>query len=381
MSLLLPWGATRSLSAPPVGLSGLGSKLAAAANQDGHLEVFAVGGDGAMWHTWQVGDAAAGFSPSSPWSEWASFGAPGNNNFSYGAYKIQAALDYAGALQVFAITDDNHVWFNFQSAPNLGWIVWQDLGCPETNLPALWGGYQLKVVQNSNARLELFLRNSESGAVFTKHQNVGFFNQTWVEGWTPLSHPTTQLPAGQPALSTILALPYSNGDMEVIGLGESVIYHIQRDGAPGTPWGNWSVLSQSPVGSPLNEILVVSPNADGRYELIAKSGNEVWDTWQALPPSPNTWSHEWSNLGMPLQGVALCDMHLNSRKQLDLVALNGGALPWETLGPPGGWTAWAPLRDGQGLVEFNFDTVLLAQTPGFKLLSFFAIGILGDAVL
>jgi hypothetical protein len=75
-------------------------------NDDGHLEVFAIGIDGALWHSWQLSDFVS-------WSTWASFVAPPGDKLratSPGLSTpvsalpvLSVAMGHAGELQVFAL--------------------------------------------------------------------------------------------------------------------------------------------------------------------------------------------------------------------------------------------------------------------------------------
>ena len=70
--------------------------LTVGGNQDGRLEVFARGGDGAVWHNWQT-------APNNGWSGWDSLGGwidrisvAGNAD---GRLEIFARGDYSGMLE------------------------------------------------------------------------------------------------------------------------------------------------------------------------------------------------------------------------------------------------------------------------------------------
>lgn len=105
-------------------------------NQDGRLEIFAPGTDGAIWHKWQL-------TPNGDWSGWSSLGNP--RGVSLGT--IAVAQNQDGRLAVFA-EGDGAVWHVFQLTPNGGWGGWTSLGGEDLKYPV--------VGRNQDGRLEIF---------------------------------------------------------------------------------------------------------------------------------------------------------------------------------------------------------------------------------
>jgi hypothetical protein len=115
------------------GLGGGITDLAAAVNQDGRLEVFAIGTDGALNHIWQTSAGA------NSWSGWTGLGGS--------LIRLAAAKNSDGSLEVLAIGSDttlNHIW---QTSPGAGWSSWSGLGGSIRRLAA---------AANSDGRLEVF---------------------------------------------------------------------------------------------------------------------------------------------------------------------------------------------------------------------------------
>ena len=84
-----------------------------ARNADGRLEVFARGGDGALWHMWQT-------APNNGWTGWSSLG---------------GWIDDAGRRAErgwpagdFRARRGQALWHMWQTAPNNGWSGWASLG-------------------------------------------------------------------------------------------------------------------------------------------------------------------------------------------------------------------------------------------------------------
>ena len=98
-----------------------------ASNDDGRLEVFIIGSDGAIWHSWQMQGNLK------QWSGWASFGHPQEavvsvpNEFTP---LISVCRDKAGRLQLFAVINNGTLWQIGQVQKNINWGNWHSLGRP-----------------------------------------------------------------------------------------------------------------------------------------------------------------------------------------------------------------------------------------------------------
>ena len=119
-------------------------------NQDGHLEVFALGSDvlhgDNVTHAWQSPPAT---------THWSGFGPLGNP--PPGAINPQVAQNHQKALpndvrlEVFGVARDSAVWHNWQTSENNGWSGWATLGVPGPGTE-----YELCIGNNQDGRLEVF---------------------------------------------------------------------------------------------------------------------------------------------------------------------------------------------------------------------------------
>ena len=112
------WSGWNSLGNPPAGTI----TPCVAQNQDGRLEVFGLGLDGALWHIWQT-------SPNNGWSGWDTLGAPGPGVPIPGP-NCCVSNNQDGRLEVFVIGADASLWHIWQTSPNNGWSGWASLGQP-----------------------------------------------------------------------------------------------------------------------------------------------------------------------------------------------------------------------------------------------------------
>src|SRR5207249_562426 len=86
----------------------------ASPSQDGRVEVFAVGVNGALWHIWQTAVNGA-------WSNWVSHGTPPGGALQ-GTAAMAASQD--GRLELFVVAADGALWHIWQTAVNRGWSDW-----------------------------------------------------------------------------------------------------------------------------------------------------------------------------------------------------------------------------------------------------------------
>jgi hypothetical protein len=109
------WSGFSSMGNPPPGAI----SPQVASNQDQRLEVFGVGTDNNVWHIWQT-------APNNGWSGWGSLGIPGpGTNFL-----LAIGNNQDGRIELFAIGTDSNLWHCWQTAPNNGWSDWESLGSP-----------------------------------------------------------------------------------------------------------------------------------------------------------------------------------------------------------------------------------------------------------
>ena len=87
--------------APDVGLTWLEAAINVGGPLNGHIEVFALGDDGALWHAWQIDQAPN-------WSRWESLAAPPATIRS--ADRITVGTNRDGRLEVFVGGGDGAVW-------------------------------------------------------------------------------------------------------------------------------------------------------------------------------------------------------------------------------------------------------------------------------
>ncbi len=338
------WGAWTPIGFPVVGVAPA-AKLAAASNHDGHLEVFAVGADGAVWHTWQT-------SPNGPWFPgWASLGQPEGVSFAFpqqGVIHVEQNQD--GRLEVFVTGDDGNMWHIFQAVRDANWVdQWESLGRPD-GLAA--PGFNQAVVRNEVDELEVFVNSPDTGELWSIWQDAP--NGGWAANWNSLG-----IPPDVPAIRFYDVVRSGAGPAywtEVVAVGsDGAIWHNVRPFGPPESWVGWSVIAPTPPGDPLGTVEALRKNQDSRLELTCGADNgDYWHTWQNAP-DPDNWSGAWDNFGQPPRGTGGgFDMQLDAQGQLEGVnwgsADGGGQTKAFFLyrirqaAPNNGWATWAAIN-------------------------------------
>ncbi len=275
-------------------LGGWISEIAVGQNADGRLEIFAIGADNALWHIWETG---AG------WSDWASLGG--------WIDMLTVSQNADGRMEVFARGGDGAVWHMWQTAPNNGWSSWDSLG-----------GWidRLAVGQNADGRMEIFARGSD-GAVWHNWQTAP--SSGW-SGWDSLGGWIDILTVSQNA----------DGRLEVFARGsDGAVWHNWQT-APNNGWSGWASLGG------WIDILSIGQNADGRMEIFARGGDgAVWHNWQVEPNSG--WSG-WASLGGWIDKLSV---NQNQDGRMEVFARGSDGAVWHNwqTAPNNGWSGWASL--------------------------------------
>lgn len=266
------WGAWTALSTP----SGVQiTTLAVGPNQDGRLQVFAIGSDHALHTVWETAPGT--------WSGWDVL-APLTASGTLASVAVGQNQD--GRLEVFALcTDDGTVRTIWQTAPNNGWSSWASLGAPSgVRVTAL------AVAQNQDGRLELFAVCDGVPCVAHTWQTAP--NEGW-SSWHALSDADIPYSPTMGALALTVGRN-QDGRLEVFALSNQFgLVHSYQESPSRGPWSSWAVLGK-PSGVSLTA-MAVGQDASGILEILGlTTDGTLWHTWQTRPG----WSH-WNSLGAP----------------------------------------------------------------------------------
>lgn len=199
------------------------SGVAVAPSADGRLEVFAMGGDAALWHIWQK--------PGGGWSPWTSHGRPPGTNFFNDAPVL--AANTQGRLELFAAGADGALWHIWQTTPSGGWSSWTSHGKPPGTALV---SYTPAVAAGADGRLELFACGQD-GQLWHIWQTTP--SGGW-SSWTSRGRPPKTDPNVEPGVWLTPAVALNSArrlELFVRGLDES-LWHIWQVG-PGQGWSQW----------------------------------------------------------------------------------------------------------------------------------------------
>jgi hypothetical protein len=242
-------------------LGGWVSAISVASNANGAQEAFGIGGDGAVWHKWQL-------SPNSTaWSVWNRLdGLTGVQSFTVGR-------NANGKLQVFAIDAASHVE-TINQAPSGNWGGhWSSLG--GSLYPSALKVKTISIGLSASGYQQVF-------AIDTTNEV-----RTWQSVHSPLGWYQTWVDLGEKA-QALKVYSYGNGQMELFGIdmnGQAV--HSWQTASGWSPWyglGGGKVLA-----------IDVGRDADGMPELFAIRADHAVETIKHA--YLNDWGKAWTNLG------------------------------------------------------------------------------------
>merc|ERR1711939_288870 len=240
-----------------------------AMNENERLEIFALGQDDSIYHSYQA-------SANAFWAPWVSLG----GNFSSGPQVVRNA---DGRLEIFARGQDDDIYHKYQLAVNgeKGWGPWLSLGGKFSSSPA--------VLLNSEGTLQLFARGKENRALMYNGQTHNVSGVFW-SGWQNLGGILTSGPA---VALTAESLVY----VFVRGIDKGLFEKREiADHLTGVKWSRWEslggVLASHPsvpyVLNPVNLLEVFVRQADKaiwhkkQMATTTQPYSVQWSDWQSL---------------------------------------------------------------------------------------------------
>jgi hypothetical protein len=218
-------------------------QVAVSSNQDGRLEVFAVGNDYGLWHMSQL-------TPNGEWGAWSELGWPNESQDQYdlgGVKQIAVQRNADGRLEVFAVGfSDNGLWHTAQLDPNggTGWSTWSSLGDASTYVR------QISVGKNADGRLEVFAIGHDYDLWHMSQVLAG--GPTGWSAWSSLGGYVTSM--------AVNADP--NGSLDVFAIGgDTALWHNTEINGGG--WGTWMSL-----GGQVHDFAVADDNYQNNNNLL-----------------------------------------------------------------------------------------------------------------
>lgn len=240
-------------------------------NQDGRIELFALGYDGAIHHVWQGNDRV--------WSNWVAL-APQPFKFISAPHPIRAP---DGRVHLFAKADDLMLYHNFQvSAGGAFSDSWSMVGGPFRD--------DVSVSLNSEGMLSVFAQGDVSRSLMYNVQRINATSEYWA-GWANLGGVLTSSPSALLDAEGLMHVFVRGVDKALYfkdqfarGGSSGVIGWAPYDGLGGLLMGTPSIPAQL---TPVNLLSVWTRQADGAVwyaKQTPESGSQKveWTRWESL---------------------------------------------------------------------------------------------------
>lgn len=239
--------------------------ICVARNSDGRLEVFGIGSHGLTvpYHQWQ-GEANKDETWNNSWSKLSDI------NSTRGA----AAINSDGRLELFYLAGTvRHQW---QENPHAG--PWSG----SSDMDARYVFNDISAVCNADGRLEIF-GVDRSNRLYNKWQTKPH-SGPW-SGWSDKI-------CGKGKVKQIHATCNADGRLELFAIGmNDFLYNIWQTKPSSGPWSDWNCLSDRVKIKNIS----ATRNFDGRLEVFAiGTDSQIYHMWQTLPHS-GPWSG-WEQL-------------------------------------------------------------------------------------
>jgi hypothetical protein len=310
-----------SITAGPAQWTGLGgpllSKAAVAANSDGRLEAFAVGGDSTLWH-------AAQTAPGGSWNAWSSLGSGSVTG------DPAVAVDADGRLEVFVTASNTNLLNLAQTAPGT-WDPgnWQTLAAFVQGRPA--------AVRGPDGRLHVFDRQTNGQLIDWSQSSAG--SSIW---------PGEALPS-LTLTSDPVAVVDSDGTIEVFATGPEHALWTSAEPS-GAGFSKWTSLGGFLKGD------VAAVTRSGSVLVVGRGGDDSLWYRSRTGPSTAPWS-DWTGLG----GVMIADpaVALNSDGTTDALVIGTNNALWETPITSSAWSSLGGWLVGSGITVFVDNSAIL----------------------
>jgi hypothetical protein len=225
-------------------------ELAAAQQNDGRVQFWALDLKLQLWSTWQ----------SAPGGDWTGWTGPNWNNAPKGMRRIAASQQGGNrGAQLWGLAEDYSLVTCYQITPGGNWSGWQ--GWPATPQQSKW--VEITACQQGDGRVALW-------GLDTKQQLWGVGQLTPGGDWGPWSGPNW---INAPRLTNIAACQTNDGAM-IWGINEEARMISNFQTSPGSnKWSGWS--SGDWMNAPFSYELTAAQQNNGCAQVWAISLNQV----------------------------------------------------------------------------------------------------------
>jgi hypothetical protein len=308
------WSDWAELGSPP-GIAVL-SGPAVVRDHQGAVQVFAIGADCQLWHTWQTGNAQGS------WNPWAPLGTPAGVSLLH----VTAVRDTNAKPRVFCVAGDGATYEikEQESGGTTRWSRWRNLGGNASSPPVgfAYGDKDIDLIAiDASGHLE---------------------HDTWTQrpepqwsGWRALGGPAV---IGEPA---VVGGRYNREEIFATMANGSLAEWVQ-------PTAGSSTLQQAIIPGHLTGSPTAAVNPDGRLEVFADGDDGALQIAIETSPDSGTLTpwlplNEGGINGLVAGSVAAA---YNQAGALTLVGLNAAGYPitdTQTAADSLAWTGWQAL--------------------------------------
>ncbi len=255
------------------------SRLAAARNEDGRLEIFSIKDDGRVFQKYQVAKNAG-------WSEESHFGTESNT--------IAVARNEDGRLEVF-YTRNSELHHRFQTSKNNGWS-------DEHKFGVIGAVSHIAATRNEDGRLEVFyVKNGKLYHRFQTIKNSGWGDEHDFDVGGTVSH--------------IAATRNGDGRLEVFYIKNGNIHYRYQTSKNGG-WSDDKLFVSGNIAH-----VAATNNADGRLEVFYVKDGQIYHRYHKDS------SKAWSNENAPFSSSSVTNIAVSrnedSRLEIFYIKENG----------------------------------------------------------
>jgi hypothetical protein len=267
-------------------------RTAFARNRDGRLELFAMTGEGTVWHRWQTTPAHG------PWSPWSTLGNPGGSADE----GMTAVRNQDGHLELFSLDGQSaiHCW---QTRPGSDqWSAWSPLGAPTIPRGVIaLDATAPKVARDQGGRLELLARG-EIGVEGVWHRRQSEASHGPWSQWSPLGRPDGEygrIAVGAHADGRLVLVVGMHAPADTPVSQLEPVSLLEQTAPNGDAWSPWRSFPNPGPDETENPALTLDadrrlqvwlrvPGTTGLFRLWQKRPNgDEWDaTWIGIDPPP-----------------------------------------------------------------------------------------------
>lgn len=286
--------------------------VAAAADTDGTIGVFALGTDGQVWSSQEMMPGG------SSWLPWTSIGAGT-------MISPPAVVGGDDGFWVFAIGADHQVYRNWRRNRDSAWTGWGSIG-------GGWLGGSISAANAGQGNITVFGIGSDSAAYYNRQ--AAWDTDSW-SGWYGL---------GGAFVSSVSVIRDGIGRLQVFGVGTDHRVYRDREVSASGAWTGWGSIGDGWLdGTPA---LALTGPSNMRIDVFAVGSDQQVYRDQQLAWNSDDFTG-WGGLGGIVATKPLAaGLDADYRTEVYHLGMDARIYRDQQTSPGGDWTGWASIGDG-----------------------------------